>query len=276
MNISSNHISNVSVPSSGWTNYVSSGSSITYNTYLNKVGIGTSAPRFNLEVGTTGSATTSIYAHGEAKFVGMVTATNTFITGIVTAKGYLLDNESTGTIYGSSVGLGTNNPLQTVQIGLGNTTDLMVVTGIGSVGIGTTIPTARLDVQGHAKLKTYSESVGVGTVYANEVRLDLSTAQTFECTVNDNVTGFRLYNIPTDVTSFTVKITQDATGSRNVGIDTFYVGAGATFPVYWPGGLVPIVTPTASRSDVYSFKIFDGANISTAGMFGVIGGQNYG
>jgi hypothetical protein len=36
------------------------------------------------------------------------------------------------------------------------------------------------------------------------------------------------------------------------------------------------VTPTASKSDVYSFKIFDGTNISTVGMFGVIGGQNYG
>ena len=269
-------LTDVSVPSSGWTNYVSSGSTLTYNTSLSNIGIGTTAPRFNLELGSIGSATTSIYAHGEAKFVGMVTATNTYITGIVTAKGYLLDNVSSGTIYGSKVGLGTNNPLQTVQIGLGNTTDLMVVTGIGSVGIGTTIPKARLDVQGHTKLKTYSESVGVGTVYANEIRIDLSTAQTFECTVDDNVTGFRLYNIPTDVTSFTLKVTQDTTGSRNVGIDTFYVGAGATFPVYWPGGLVPIVTPTASKSDVYSFKIFDGTNISTVGMFGVIGGQNYG
>ena len=72
-----------------------------------------------------------------------------------------------------------------------------------------------------------------------------------------------------------MKITQDSTGSRNVGIDTFKIGAGTTFPVYWPSGVVPIVTSTADKTDIYSFKIFDGSNISTVGMYGIVGGQNF-
>ena len=84
-----------------------------------------------------------------------------------------------------------------------------------------------------------------------------------------------MINIPTESTSFTLKITQDSTGSRNVGIDTFKIGAGTTFPVYWPSGVVPIVTTTADKTDIYSFKIFDGSNISTVGMYGIVGGQNF-
>ena len=52
--------------------------------------------------------------------------------------------------------------------------------------------------------------------------------------------------------------------------------SGVTIPVYWPGAVVPIVTTTASKSDVYSFKIFNGSSITSVGMYGVIGGQNYG
>ena len=37
-----------------------------------------------------------------------------------------------------------------------------------------------------------------------------------------------------------------------------------------------LVTTTASKSDVYSFKIFNGSDIASVGMYGVIGGQNYG
>ena len=53
------------------------------------------------------------------------------------------------------------------------------------------------------------------------------------------------------------------------------MGGGSTFPVYWPGGVVPVVTTTASRTDIYSFKIFDGTNVSSVGMYGIVGGQNY-
>ena len=47
-------------------------------------------------------------------------------------------------------------------------------------------------------------------------------------------------------------------------------------PVYWPGGgVLPIVTTTADRSDIYSFKLFDGDNVTSSGLYGVVGGQNF-
>jgi len=45
--------------------------------------------------------------------------------------------------------------------------------------------------------------------------------------------------------------------------------------VYWPGGVVPTMTSTASKTDIYSFKFFNGSSITTAGLYGVIGGQNF-
>ena len=35
------------------------------------------------------------------------------------------------------------------------------------------------------------------------------------------------------------------------------------------------MTSTASRTDIYSFKFFDGNNITSAGLYGVVGGQNF-
>ena len=90
------------------------------------------------------------------------------------------------------------------------------------------------------------------------------------------ITEFQLLNIPVDSTSFTIRVDQDANGPYGVGIDTFKNLPGVTIPVYWPGAVIPIVTTTASKSDVYSFKIFSGSDITSVGMYGVIGGQNYG
>ena len=50
---------------------------------------------------------------------------------------------------------------------------------------------------------------------------------------------------------------------------------GADIQVRWPGGVVPGVTTTANRTDIYSFKIFDGADLEGQGIFGVITGQNF-
>ena len=64
---------------------------------------------------------------------------------------------------------------------------------------------------------------------------------------------------------------QNATG-YSVGIDTFKDASGNAIDVYWPaGGVIPIVTQDANKTDIYSFKTFD----SGASLFGVVGGQNF-
>ena len=150
------------------------------------------------------------------------------------------------------------------------------VTGIGSVGIGTTVPKSHLHVEGHTKFKTYSEAVTSPSISANEVTLDLSVAQSFTVTASDDINAFVLTNVPSGSTSFTVKILQDSTGGHSVGIDTFKNSSGTAIPVYWPGGgVLPIVTTTADRADIYSFKTFDGDNVTSSGLYGVVGGQNF-
>ena len=216
--------------------------------------------------------------NGEAYFAGIITAQNVTVSSGLTAVGpYNINNVSSGSIQASSVGIGTTNTLLAFQVGSANTlgvsTDnkMMVISGIGSVGIGTTVATANLDVHGHTRLRSYSENVGILTIVSNVVTVDLTTAQTFTLEADDGITSFTLKQPPSDSTSFTIKIVQDSTGSRSVGIDTFKDESGSSIPVYWPGGVVPIVTTTASRSDIYSFKTFDGG----ATLYGIVGGQNF-
>ena len=108
--------------------------------------------------------------------------------------------------------------------------------GVGSVGIGTTVPNCTLHIDGHTKFKTYSEAVTSPSISANEVTLDLSVAQSFTVTASDDINAFVLTNVPSGSTSFTVKILQDSTGGHSVGIDTFKNSSGTSIPVYWPGG----------------------------------------
>ena len=121
-----------------------------------------------------------------------------------------------------------------------------------------------------------TETVASPTITGNEVTLDLSVAQSFTVTASDTINAFVLTNPPSGSTSFTIKIVQDSTGGRSVGIDTFKNNSGTPIPVYWPGGgVLPIVTTTADRADIYSFKTFDGDSITSAGLYGVVGGQNF-
>jgi len=271
-------ITNVNVSAAGWTQ-ISGG---IYNTALNNVGIGTSVPRFNLELGAIGTSSTSLHVNGTSTFIGLVTTGNVFVGGALTAlSSYQLNNISSGVIRASSIGIGTTNPLTSLQIGTASTLGvptnghIFAVTGIGSVGIGTTVPRAHLDVEGHTKLKTYSENVEYLTVVSNIVTVDLSKAQSFICTATANITQFTLTNVPSGSTEFTLRIDQDSTGSRTVGIDTFKTPAPVTIPIYWPGGVIPVITPTANKTDIYSFKTFDGNNITGSGLYGVVVGQNF-
>ena len=257
-------LTNVNVGASGWTQITGG----IYNTSLNNIGIGTSVPRFNLELGNVGTSSTTLYANGEAKFVGIITANNVFVSGILTAIGSYDLNNSSGKV--------TAGVVTATSLYIGTASTAIVSTG-GLVGIGTTAPRAKLDVEGHTRLKTYSENVDYLTVSAGIATVDLSRAQSFICTATSNISEFQLINLPSGSTEFTLRIDQDSTGNRQVGIDTFKTsGGGSNISVYWPGGgVLPNVTPTANRSDIYSFKTFDGTNITSSGLYGVVVGQNF-
>ena len=253
---------NLNAAALGWTQITGG----IYNTALNNVGIGTSVPRFNLELGAIGTSSTSLYVNGTSRFIGLVTTGNVVVGGMLTSTSFRLDGSSSNI----RAGIITTT---TLNVGTGGT---IITTNSTSVGIGTLTPRAKLDIEGHTRFKTYSENVEYLSVVANQVTIDLSKAQSFICTATSNINQFNLLNPPSASTEFTIKIDQDSTGGRTVGIDTFKDSVGTTIPVYWPGGgVLPIVTPTANRSDIYSFKTFDGSNITSVGLYGVVVGQNF-
>ena len=263
-------LTNLNVDASGWTNI----SGAIYNTALNTVGIGTSVPEQNaaLVIGASGDSTQGMYVNTNAYFAGITTFANSSVTGI-TAADFTLNNISSGKIYANEIGIRTDSTSQPFQVGSGNpiSTEVAVISGIGSVGIGTTNPTANLEVSGHTKLKTYSEVVQSLSSSSGIVTIDLTRAQTFELTATESITKFVIQNVPSGSSSFTIKNTQDATGTWFVGVDAFESQGGISIPVYWPGGVVPVVSTASSTTDIYSFKTFDGGNT----LYGVVGGQNF-
>ena len=249
---------NVNAAASGWTQ-ISGG---IYNTALNNVGIGTSVPRFNLEVGTVGAGGTSFWVNNNARFDNFLSANNVTITGIITASSYNFTG-GTGTI---NAGIVTT---ATLIVGTGGT---VITTNTTSVGIGTTVPRTKLDVEGTLRTKVVREAVETLSIASNAVIIDLSKAQNFLLSATDNINQFTITNPPSETSSFTIRITQDATGGRVIDIDDFRTSGGSLIPVFWPGGgVLPIVTPTASRSDIYTFKTFDGGS----NWYGVVVGQNF-
>ena len=268
-------LTNLNPSASGWTNITGG----IYNTALNNVGIGTSVPRFNLELGAIGTSSTSLHVNGTSTFIGLVTTGNVFVGGALTAlSSYQLNNLSSGVIRASSIGIGTTNPLTPFQIGTASTLGIptnghiFAVTGIGSVGIGTTVPRAHLDIEGTLRTKIVREVVETLSIVSNAVIVDLSKSQNFLLSATADVNFFTINNPPSETSSFTIKIAQDATGGRVVDVDDFRTSGNVSIPVNWPGGgVLPIVTPTASRNDIYTFKTFDGGS----NWYGIVVGQNF-
>ena len=248
-----------------WTNNSTNEWAYTKDNPDLKVGIGTSLG-VTSQLKIAGTATTSLWVGNEAQFDGKVY----FNQDVVIGSGVTLsvgDIETTG---GSlNVGLMTATQL---HVGTGGTILSTPANGdFVGVGIGTTAPRASLDVEGTARLKSYYEIAKTVTSDSGVVTLNLSEAQSFLLTTSENITSFTLTGAAADsTTAFTLKILQGGT-ARGVGIDTFRTSGGTPIPVYWPGGVTPIVTPVATKTDIYSFMTFDGGD----SLFGVIGGQNF-
>ena len=199
----------------------------------------------------------------------IITAADVTITGFTTITGdYAIENAG-----------------GQITVGIVTTTDLVIGTALtttsNKIGIGTGVARTLLDVQGVLRTTALSENVDTSDIDVSsgvgnyKVVLDLGNSSVFDLTLDNNVDKFELINIPTDGGTFTIKLTQDTTGGRTVDIDDFNTNTPANIPVYWPGGVVPTMTSTASKTDIYSFKFFNGSSIATAGLYGVVGGQNF-
>ena len=139
-----------------------------------------------------------------------------------------------------------------------------------------------LDVEGVLRTTALAENVDnsdidvTGGAGNRKVVLDLAKSSVFEITVDNIVDVFELRNPPSDGGTFTLKVTQNGTGGFAVDVDSFKdLNLTNPIPVYWPGGVVPTVTTTADRTDIYSFKFFNGSDLVNKGLYGVIGGQNF-
>ena len=226
-----------------------------------RVGIGTTVPHYQLHAGSVGSGITDLYVQNNSKFAGRIDAQDILVGGAITATSYRLDSST------SNINAGIVTAANIV-VGSSGTT---LLTSGGFVGVGTAAPRAKLDIEGAVKLKTYSEYVEILDISSGNVNVDLSVAQSFTLTVDEAVTQFTLLNPPSGATAFSILITQDTTG-YSVGIATFKDSGGSAIPVKFPGGgVLPVVTTTASKSDIYSFKTFDGGST----LFGAVGGQNF-
>ena len=107
-------------------------------------------------------------------------------------------------------------------------------------------------------LKDYVET-DVAISSAAVLTIDLANGNTGSVTLAHNVTDIDFTNVPTNgVSTFTMKVTQDGTGSRTMAINAITVNGGShvTGKTADAGGLT--LTTTANKEDIVTFLFFDG------------------
>ena len=161
---------------------------------LRNVGVGTTNPRFTLEVGAVGASGTTLFVNGDARITGIVTIGTSSITlngssNTINVGTGITINGSTGIISATSIVLGgttlTGAAVTSITAGSGISVDqstgnvTITATGGGgssqwvttaagihtlsNVGVGTTNPTSALTVKGNTSLETLNVS-GVSTL----------------------------------------------------------------------------------------------------------------
>ena len=239
---------------------------------LKNVGIGTTNPRFKLEVGAVGASGTTLFVNGDARVTGIVTIgpasiTLNGITNIINVGAGITINGSTGIISATSIVLGgttlTGAGVTFITAGSGisvnQSTGNVTITATGGGGSSQWVTTA-------AGIHTLS-NVGIGT-----------TNPTSALTVTGNGTFTGVVTATTFVgaltgTATTATNAQELTGTPNitVGVTTasrLNVGTGGTIITTTTAGLVGIGTTnptsklTVSGDVLVSDKIVAGLTSS--------------
>ena len=213
---------------------------------LRNVGIGTTNPRFALEVGAVGASGTTLFVNGDARVTGIVTIgpasiTLNGITNIINVGTGITINGSTGIISATAIVLGgttlTGSAVTSITAGSGisvnQSTGNVTITATGSGGSSQWVTTA-------AGIHTLS-NVGIGT-----------TNPTSALTVTGNGTFTGVVTATTFVgaltgTATTATNAQGLTGTPNITVgvataSTLNVGTGGTVITTTTAGLVGIGT----------------------------------
>lgn len=187
---------NIGILTATRLNVGTSGTVIT-TTASGLVGIGTTNPRFLLEVGAVGASGTTLFVNGDARITGILTIGTASITlngssNTINVGTGITINGSTGIISATSIVLGgttltgaavtfitagsgisvdqsTGNVTITATGGGGSSQWVTTAAGIhtlSNVGIGTTNPTSALTVKGNTSLETLNVT-GVSTFGGN-------------------------------------------------------------------------------------------------------------
>ena len=109
-----------------------------------------------------------------------------------------------------------------------------------------------------AVLKDYAET-DVAISYGTDLAINLADGNTGSVTLTGNVSGgIDFTNVPTNGTStFTLKITQDGTGSRTLDINEITVNGGSHVTGLTPGNAGITLTTAANSVDLVTFLFFD-------------------
>ena len=246
---------------------------------LKNVGIGTTNPRFTLEVGAVGASGTTLFVNGDARITGIVTIGPASITingiaNIINVGTGITINGSTGIISATAIVLGgttlTGAAVTFITAGSG----ISVNQGTGNVTITATGGGSSQWVTTAAGIHTLS-NVGIGT-----------TNPTSALTVTGNGTFTGVVTATTFVGAFTGTATtatnaQELTGTPNitVGVATasrLNVGTGGTVITTTTTGLVGIGTtnPTSALTvkGNTSLETLSVSGISTLGTVQISSG----
>ena len=106
-------------------------------------------------------------------------------------------------------------------------------------------------------LKDYAET-DVAITSATTLAIDLANGNTGTITLGHNVTDIDFTNVPTNgISTFTLQVTQDGTGSRTMAINQVTVNGGSHATAKTPGGSGLTLSTAAGKIDLLTFLFVD-------------------